>query len=54
MHTVTIAKRRGLSQGYGFVQFVSQSHTQKALREMQESLLDDKHIQLKLSEKILV
>lgn len=53
VHSVLIAKRRGLSQGYGFVQFIKQSDAQKALREMQDSLLEEKNLQIKLSEKTL-
>ncbi|KAK7074290.1 putative RNA-binding protein 19, partial [Halocaridina rubra] len=53
VHSVLIAKRRGLSQGYGFVQFIRKAHAQKSLREMQETLLDEMRLQLKLSEKTL-
>ena len=49
-----IAKRRGESQGYGFVQFLRRSDVQKALREMNESTLEDHKLQIKLSEKTLV
>lgn len=52
--TVLIAKRRGESQGYGFVQFLKRADAQKALREMNESTLEDHKLQIKLSEKTLV
>ncbi|XP_068209027.1 LOW QUALITY PROTEIN: probable RNA-binding protein 19 [Palaemon carinicauda] len=53
VHSVLIAKRRELSQGYGFVQFVKQSDAQKALRELQDSVLEEKNLEVKLSEKTL-
>ncbi|XP_050698872.1 probable RNA-binding protein 19 [Eriocheir sinensis] len=52
--SVLIARRRGESQGYGFVQFLRRADAQKALREMNESTLEDHTLQIKLSEKTLV
>ncbi|MPC22710.1 putative RNA-binding protein 19 [Portunus trituberculatus] len=52
--SVLIAKRRGASQGYGFVQFLRKADAKKALREMNESTLEDHKLQIKLSEKTLV
>lgn len=52
--SVLIARRRGESQGYGFVQFMRRADAQKALREMNESTLEDHTLQIKLSEKTLV
>ncbi|KAK8394725.1 hypothetical protein O3P69_005895 [Scylla paramamosain] len=52
--SVLIAKRRGESQGYGFVQFLRKADAKKALREMNESTLEDHKLQIKLSEKTLV
>jgi len=53
VHSVLIAKRRGLSQGYGFVQYIRKASTDRALRELQDSLLDDHTLSIKLSEKTL-
>lgn len=53
VHSVLIVKRRGLSQGYGFLQFLRRSDAQKALREMNNSTLEEHTLQVKLSEKIL-
>lgn len=52
--SVLIAKRRGQSQGYGFVQFLRKADAKKALREINESTLDDHKLQIKMSEKTLV
>lgn len=51
--SVVIAKRNGLSQGYGFVQFMKRSDAQKAIRNMQNSVLEGHTIEIKLSEKTL-
>lgn len=53
MHSVVIAKRNGLSQGYGFVQFMKRSDAQKSIRNMQNSVLEGHTIEIKLSEKTL-
>ncbi|XP_045606237.1 probable RNA-binding protein 19 [Procambarus clarkii] len=54
VHSVLIAKRRGLSQGYGFVQFLRRTDAQKALRNLNDTPLEDHTLQVKLSEKTLV
>ncbi|XP_076053451.1 putative RNA-binding protein 19 [Oratosquilla oratoria] len=53
IYSVLIAKQRGLSRGYGFVQFMKRKDTQKALKDMQESVLEEHTLQLRLSEKTL-
>lgn len=54
VHSVVIAKRNGLSQGYGFVQFMKRSDAHKSIRNMQNSVLEGHTIEIKLSEKTLV
>lgn len=51
VHTVMIARQRGQSQGYGFVQFLRASHTQQALKDINQSVLEDHTLMIKLSEK---
>ncbi|GBP69327.1 Probable RNA-binding protein 19 [Eumeta japonica] len=58
LHSVTIAKKKDpkhpgqfLSMGYGFIQYYSKSHTNEALKSLQYSILDDKTLELKRSEK---
>lgn len=42
-----------LSMGYGFVQFFLKSSADKALKTLQQSVLDDKSLELKRSERAL-
>ena len=51
--SVLIAKKRGLSQGYGFVQYFKKKCAMKALRSLQNSQLEGHNLLLKLSEKTL-
>ncbi|KAB7497452.1 putative RNA-binding protein 19, partial [Armadillidium nasatum] len=52
--SVMIAKRRMLSQGYGFVQFFKTYDADQALRVLQNSILDGHNLLIKKSEKKLV
>lgn len=58
IHEVTIAKKKDLknpgkmlSMGYGFVQFKERRSAKRALKELQNSMLDGHAIQLKLSKR---
>ncbi len=56
IHSATIAYKKDtgkglLSMGYGFVQFVYKKSAQKALKEMQHSLLDGHSLELKISNR---
>ncbi|KAK4315251.1 hypothetical protein Pmani_013522 [Petrolisthes manimaculis] len=51
VHTVMIARKRGQSQGYGFIQFQHTRHAQQALKDINQSVLDDHTLLVKLSEK---
>ncbi|XP_050350556.1 probable RNA-binding protein 19 [Nymphalis io] len=58
IHNVTIAKKKDprnpgqfLSMGYGFIQYIKREHTNKALKELQSSILDGKTLELKRSER---
>ncbi|KAK3865844.1 hypothetical protein Pcinc_028586 [Petrolisthes cinctipes] len=51
VHTVMIARKRGQSQGYGFVQFQHTRHAQQSLKDINQSVLDDHTLLVKLSEK---
>ena len=55
IHSVLIATKKTnkglLSMGYGFVQFKHKRSAQKAMKEMQNSMLDEHAIQIKLSHR---
>lgn len=60
VHYATVARKKNtnnpgttLSMGYGFVRFKTQAATNKALKTMQQSVLDGKSLELKRSERIL-
>ncbi|XP_011187841.2 probable RNA-binding protein 19 [Zeugodacus cucurbitae] len=60
IHTVEIAKRKDpknprnqVSMGYGFIQFKLAATTEKALKEMQFTQIDDNQVELKRSDRIL-
>lgn len=46
---MTVAKREGMSQGYGFVEFKSPQSAAKALRQLNNVILDDHALQLSQS-----
>lgn len=47
--SVKVIKKNGLSQGYGFVEFKSQELASKALKLLQNTLLDDHALKLSIS-----
>ncbi|XP_038209851.1 probable RNA-binding protein 19 [Zerene cesonia] len=58
LHSVTIAKKKDpknpgkfLSMGYGFVQFCRKEHATEALKSLQGSILDEKTLEMKRSER---
>ncbi|XP_044765331.1 probable RNA-binding protein 19 [Coccinella septempunctata] len=60
IHYATVARKKDtknpgatLSMGYGFVRFKTKAATDKALKTMQQSVLDGKSLELKRSERIL-
>lgn len=60
IHTVEIAKRKDpknpriqVSMGYGFIQFKLAATTEKALKEMQFTQIDDNQVELKRSDRTL-
>lgn len=60
IHTIQIAKKRNpddpnkqIALGYGFIQFKKSVTTEKALKHMQFSDIDDKRIELKRSDRTL-
>lgn len=60
IHTIEIAKRKDpknprnqASMGYGFIQFKLAETTEKALKEMQYTQIDDNRVELKRSDRIL-
>lgn len=60
IHTIQIAKKRNpddsskqIALGYGFIQFKKSATAEKALKQMQFSVIDDKRIELKRSDRTL-
>lgn len=60
IHTVEIAKRKDprnpriqVSMGYGFIQFKLAATTEKALKQMQFTQIDDNQVELKRSDRTL-
>lgn len=56
--SVTIARKKDptrpgelLSMGYGFVQYRRQAHVTQALKQLQNSMLDDHQLELKRSNR---
>ena len=60
LHYATVATKKDpnnpgqkLSMGYGFVRYKLKAHADNALKELQMTLLDDKRLELKRSERTL-
>ncbi|GFS21777.1 multiple RNA-binding domain-containing protein 1 [Elysia marginata] len=58
LHSATVAKKKDakrpgelLSMGYGFVQFMKKADAKEALKHLQNSVLDDHNLELKMSNR---